>query len=302
MAQSGLVAEQLRALAPDAHVEIVPIVTTGDRHVGPLAPVGGKGLFTKELEEALRRREIDLAVHSAKDLPAQMPDDLAMAAIPVREDPRDAIISRVLGGLKTLPAHATVGTGSMRRKAQLLALCPDVNIVPVRGNVETRLGKLFADDQPENRGASPVFDAIILAVAGLNRLSGLLARYGDYVCPLAVEQFVPAAGQGALAIQTRCGDEAIGDLLAQINDPDTCEAVTAERSVLEKVGAGCTSSIGVHIGRPAGGPQCWHGLAMASRADGSDLVRVEFANDSIEALATLLTAALIDAGADKFFE
>jgi hydroxymethylbilane synthase len=336
MAQSGIVAGQLRTLAPDAKIEIVPIVTSGDRHVGALAPVGGKGLFTKELEEALRRREIDLAVHSAKDLAAQMPDDLTLAAIPRREDPRDAIISRFRGGLKTLPAHATVGTASLRRKSQLLALCPDANIVPVRGNIETRLAKLFENrgrenwgrspisgegrsqtenraDSPiskgdrqrgheGNRGASPIFDAIILAVAGLNRLSGQVAQYADYICPLPVEQFVPAAGQGALAIQTRCGDAALCGLLARINDPDSCEAVMAERSVLEKVGAGCTSSIGVHIGRPACQTQCWHGWAMASRADGSDLVRVEFVNDSVEALETLLSAALVDAGADKFFK
>jgi hydroxymethylbilane synthase len=301
MAQSGIVAGQLRALVPRAKVEIVPIVTTGDKQMGLLATIGGKGLFTKELEEALRRGEIDLAVHSAKDLPAQMPDDLAMAAIPRREDPRDALITRFRGGLKTLPAHATVGTSSLRRQSQLLAMYPDVKTMPLRGNIETRLAKLFPDEQ-ENQGPSPILDAIILAVAGMNRLSGQIARYMDYVCPLSVEHFVPAAGQGALAIQTRCGDSAIGELLTQINDPDSCEAVMAERSVLEKVGAGCTSSIGVYIGRRACGPQCWHGWAMASRADGSDLVRVEFINDSTKALGALLGAALIDAGADKFFK
>jgi hydroxymethylbilane synthase len=316
MAQSGIVAGQLRTLAPDAKIEIVPIVTSGDRHVGALAPVGGKGLFTKELEEALRRREIDLAVHSAKDLAAQMPDDLTLAAIPRREDPRDAIISRFRGGLKTLPAHATVGTASLRRKTRLAKLFENRGREnwgrsPISGEgrsqTENRADSPISKGDRQrghegNRGASPIFDAIILAVAGLNRLSGQVAQYADYICPLPVEQFVPAAGQGALAIQTRCGDAALCGLLARINDPDSCEAVMAERSVLEKVGAGCTSSIGVHIGRPACQTQCWHGWAMASRADGSDLVRVEFVNDSVEALETLLSAALVDAGADKFFK
>ncbi|MFY9268673.1 MAG: hydroxymethylbilane synthase [Candidatus Manganitrophaceae bacterium] len=207
-------------------VEIIKIKTTGDKILDvPLAKVGGKGLFVKEIEEALLRGEIDLAVHSMKDVPSQLPESLHLAAIPKREDPRDALISR--GGLRLadLPSVAKIGTSSLRRQAQLWAARPDLKFAMLRGNLDTRLRKLTEGE----------FDAIILAAAGLHRL-GWSDRIIEY---LSTEVSLPAIGQGALGIECRREDREVNAQIAFLNDPETACTVTAERALLHRLEGGC---------------------------------------------------------------
>jgi hydroxymethylbilane synthase len=211
--------------------EIVPLTTTGDelRDVS-LAKVGGKGLFVKEIEEALLDGRADVAVHSAKDLPGESPPELVLAAFPERADPRDALVSR-FPRLGDLPRGARVGTGSARRSAQLLCVRPDLEIAPLRGNVPTRLAKL--DRLP--------LDAVVLACAGLDRL-GLADRIAERIDPL---RLVPAVGQGALAIQARHGDP-LAAALSALTDPDTETRVAAERACQSRLGADCNAALGAH--------------------------------------------------------
>ena len=228
--QTNWVVEKLRRLHPGLVVEIVPIKTEGDRVLdAPLPQLGGKGIFVGEIENALLRGEIDLAVHSLKDLPTEQPAGLAIAAIPEREDARDALVSRLGLPLAQLPRGAAIGTSSLRRSAQLLAARPDLRIGNLRGNLDTRLRKAVTD-----------FDAIAVAVAGLLRL-GMAGRI-DEVLP--VDVCTPAVGQGALAVETRAGDrEAIG-LVAPLEDPTTRAAVAAERAFLHRLGGGCHVPVG----------------------------------------------------------
>ena len=226
--QAHWVAERLAGLGEKCRIEVIR--TTGDKITDvALSLVGTKGLFTKEIEEALLEGRADLAVHSLKDLPTVLPGGLALAAIPAREDPRDAVIGRALADL---PKRSVVGTSSLRRAAQLRVLRPDLAVKDVRGNVDTRLRKL--DDGQ--------FDAIVLAAAGVKRL-GLADRVAEY---LPVDRMVPAVGQGALAIETR--DEASDAVTAcrQLNDAATRAAVTAERALLAALGGGCQVPIGAH--------------------------------------------------------
>lgn len=276
MAQSRLVADALRRVHGDVRVELVPIVTGGDRCCGPLAAVGGKGLFTAELEDALRSGAIDLAVHSAKDLPVDMPDEFVIAAVPERADPRDAIISRC-GGLENLPTCARVGTGSIRRRAQLLAVRSDLEIVPIRGNVETRLAKVLDDDKRQ-------VDATVLAMAGLKR-SGLLETHADKIDVLNLRSFIPAAGQGALVVQAAGQNTEVIALAGKLNDPISHQALEAERLVVRKLGADCHSCVAVHV-FPDGGS--WNGLAMAGRADGSEIITAEAQNADARTVAEIL--------------
>jgi hydroxymethylbilane synthase len=215
------------------HVEIEIIKTTGDRlQEVTFAEVGSKGMFTKEIEEALAEGRVDLAVHSLKDLPTELPAPFTLAATPPRIDPRDAFVSVNYASLAELPQGARVGTSSQRRRAQLKALRPDIATIEFRGNVDTRLRKL----------AEGNVDAILLAAAGLERLGKtdwLRERLGP-------NDFCPAAGQGALAIETRKDDAATLDAIAFLNDPDTSFAVTAERAALAALGGGCQVPIGVH--------------------------------------------------------
>lgn len=214
-------------------VEIVKIKTTGDKILDvPLAKVGGKGLFVKEIEEALMQGEIDLAVHSMKDMPSQIPGPLHLAAIPRREDPRDAVISRQKVRLADLPSGAKIGTSSLRRQAQLWAFRPDLQIVSLRGNLESRVRKL-------NDG---LFDAIILAAAGLHRL-GWEDRITEY---LSVEMSLPAIGQGALAVECRRRDSRVNDAISFLNDPETASTVSAERAMLIRLEGGCQVPIAGH--------------------------------------------------------
>jgi len=232
LAQAHQVADKLRAahgLTPE-QCEIVVIKTTGDRVTDrPLIEAGGKGLFTKELEEALFARDIDLAVHSMKDVPAIVPAGLAIVAILEREDPRDAFVSLKYASLAELPAGAVIGTSSPRRGAQALRVRPDLNVVDFRGNVETRLRKL----------ADGVADATFLACAGLNRLG--LARHITAAMDTGV--MLPAVAQGAIGIEIRADDENTARLLAPLNHAPTAICVTAERAYLTQLEGSCRTPI-----------------------------------------------------------
>jgi len=233
LAQAHEVRSRLAAAAnlDPERIEITVIRTTGDAiQDRPLADAGGKGLFTKEIEEALISGAIDLAVHSSKDVPTVLPAGLMLAGFLPREDARDAFISRKAKTLRDLPAGAVVGTASLRRQALVRRARPDLNVVSLRGNVETRLRKLEAGE----------VDATLLAVAGLKRL-GLLAAATGILDP---EEFVPAVGQGAIGLETRADDAATRALVATIAEPDTATALAAERAFLEVLDGSCRTPIG----------------------------------------------------------
>lgn len=240
LAQTELVRAGLAAkLGVDASaLEIVPITTTGDTiQDRRLIEAGGKGLFTKELDEALLDGRIDLAVHSLKDLPTRLPDGIALACVPEREDPRDAFVSLSAKSLSDLPAGANVGTASLRRQAQTLFARPDVGVVTLRGNVDTRLRKLEADEA----------DATFLALAGLKRL-GLQNRAASIVDP---QDMPPAACQGALAITTRADDKRVRDTLTSYESANARIEIEAERAFLEALDGSCRTAIGA-LGRVSG--------------------------------------------------
>ena len=230
MWQTNFVAEQIRKFFPDASIEIVKISTKGDRVLdSPLSKIGGKGLFTKEIEHALLNHEVDLAVHSLKDLPTKMPAGLILGAVTTREDPRDAFVSKKFSSFEKLPTGAKIGTSSLRRRAQIQHLRPDLIVENLRGNVQTRLKKL---DE---------FDAIILAVAGLKRL-----ELEDRITEIfAVEKILPAVGQGAIAIEIRNDDPRIQNMIEPLNDVETFIETSAERAFLDRVGGSCQVPIGV---------------------------------------------------------
>ena len=228
--QAEFVAAELKKFFPTLEVELVKIHTTGDKILdAPLAKIGGKGLFTKEIEIQMARGEIDAAVHSLKDVPTELPVGFRIAAITRRDQPFDAFVSNKFSSFAELPSGATVGTSSLRRAAQILALRPDLTIKNLRGNVETRLRKLDAGE----------FDAIILAAAGLERL-GYSSRIGELLTAI-----IPAADQGALAIEIRDGDEKISRIVQQLNDNQTCAAIEVEREFLREVGGSCQIPVGV---------------------------------------------------------
>ena len=230
--QANWVKSELEKRYPGMEVELVKIKTMGDKILDvPLAQVGGKGLFVKEIEEAMLRGEIDIAVHSMKDVPTEFPEGLGLYCITEREDPRDAVISRGVA-FADLPQGARVGTSALRRQAQLLKVRPDLEMVVIRGNVETRIKKL----ETEN------LDAVILAAAGLKRL-GFTDVVSEY---LPVELSLPAFGQGALGIECRLDDETITQTIAFFNHPDTAHAVRAERALLWRCEGGCQVPIAAH--------------------------------------------------------
>jgi hydroxymethylbilane synthase len=227
------------AVAPEA-IEIVVIRTTGDAiQDRPLSEVGGKGLFTKEIEEALLGNRIDLAVHSAKDMPTVSQPGLTLAACLEREDPRDVFISRKAKSLMDLPRGATMGTASLRRQAITLAARPDLRVVPLRGNVETRLRKLDSGE----------FDGTLLAMAGLKRLG--LTAHATHV--MSVEEFLPAVAQGAIGLEAREADTRTRDMLARVDHADTSIAVSCERAFLAELDGSCKTPIAGLIARPDGG-------------------------------------------------
>jgi len=255
LAQANMVRAALaraHGVAEDA-IEITVIRTTGDTiQDRPLSDVGGKGLFTKEIEQALIDGTVDLAVHSAKDMVTVLPAGLVLAACLPREDARDVLVSRAAKSIAELPQGATVGTASLRRQAQLKMLRPDLAVVPLRGNVETRLKKI----------AEGVADATILALAGLKRLG--LERAAAAV--LEPDAFLPAVGQGAIGLETRANDDTTRQLIAPINDPATLTAVTAERAFLAVLDGSCKTPIAGHA-RIAGAALSFRGLI--AKPDGS---------------------------------
>jgi hydroxymethylbilane synthase len=271
LAQAREVRDRLAAacgVTPE-RIEIKTIRTTGDAISDrPLAEVGGKGLFTKEIEEALAAGAIDLAVHSSKDMPTALPDGLVLSAFLPREDARDAFIGREAKSLSELRHSAVVGTASLRRQALLKHLRPDLVIVPLRGNVETRLRKL------ETEG----IDATVLAVAGLKRL-GLLAAA---TALFEIEEFLPAVAQGAIGLETRIDDVTTAALVAAVNDPDTATAVTAERAFLAELDGSCRTPIAGHA-RLRGGTV--HLRGMIAKTDGSEAVEVSRAGNPADAAA-----------------
>ncbi len=233
MAQSGQVADAVSQVT-GRPVELVEITTYGDVSREHLAQIGGTGVFVAALREALARGEVDFAVHSLKDLPTTQPDELVVAAIPEREDPRDVIIARDALKLTDLPRGARIGTGSPRRMAQLNAYARshgmDIETVPIRGNVDTRIGYVTKGD----------LDAVVLAAAGLNRVG----RSDEVTDFLSVDTVLPAPGQGALAVETTADNAELIAALAQLDDPLTRAAVTAERSLLAALEAGCSAPVG----------------------------------------------------------
>jgi hydroxymethylbilane synthase len=221
-----MVAHAIRGFFPDLDVEILPRKTRGDDpRRTPSGGMGVKGLFVKEIEDALLTKEADLAVHSAKDLPATLPEGLILGAVPRRETPFDAFISLTEGGILDLPPDATVGTSSLRRKAQLLALRGDLKIVPIRGNVDTRMERVAVGD----------YDATILAASGLRRLKG--ENYP--IRPIPPDELLPAPGQGILALEYREGDQWVADTIAPLNHIASEIALAAERAFMLSLGAGC---------------------------------------------------------------
>jgi hydroxymethylbilane synthase len=228
--QTELVLDALREVHPGLEIEVREIRTEGDRSDAPLSAIGGQGVFVKEIEAALLRKEIEFAVHSLKDLPPELPEGLVIAAIPERGDPRDALVTRDGAKLADLPDGAKIGTGSARRAVQLGALRPDVEPVDIRGNVETRIRKV---DEGQYEGA-------VLAVAGLERL-GLLDRASQI---FSIEEMVPAVGQGALAVEARSDDDGTIARLKAIEDDDSRRGCEAERAFLAEIGAGCRLPVG----------------------------------------------------------
>jgi hydroxymethylbilane synthase len=264
-------------------VAIDVIKTTGDKITDvALAKVGTKGMFTKEIEEALHEGRVDLAVHSLKDLPTELPAGFMLAAIPVREDPRDVFLSVNYYRIEDLPVRARVGTSSLRRQAQLGALRSDLEIIPLRGNVDTRLRKLHSGE----------FDAIILAAAGITRL-GLTSAVREYIAP---EQMCPAAGQGALAIETRADDVQTCAALKFLDHPQTRSAVECERAALNALGGGCQVPIGAYAEPAQGGLRL---RAVVASPDGSEIVREQKTGSDPNRLGQEVGRALLARGAQR---
>jgi hydroxymethylbilane synthase len=283
LAQARQVRAALQELHADLTVELVPITTAGDRLRGSLADRGGKGLFTVELEEALGSGRLDLAVHSLKDLPERLPPGLKIAAFPERADPRDVLITTAACGLAELPAGSVVLTGALRRQAQLLHLRPDLRVEPVRGNVETRLRRW------RESGAA----AIVLAAAGLDRL-GL----GEVPAqPFDPQDFVPAPGQGTLAVQVRAGSAA--EVYCRgLDHPPTARAAAAERGVVGALGGDCALPLAAWA-RPAGSGAALRLTGLVATPDGRRLARAEVEGLDPAALAGDCAAALRAEGADE---
>ena len=286
--QANYVKDRLQQLYPDLTIELVPMVTKGDVILdSPLAKIGGKGLFVKELENALLNKEADIAVHSMKDVPMQFPEGLGLAVICQREDPRDAFVSHSYRTFAELPQGAVVGTSSLRRQCQLKALRPDLDIRSLRGNVGTRLSKLDNGD----------YDAIILASAGLIRL-GLADRIASFI---DVEQSLPAAGQGAVGIECRTDDAQVQALLAPLVDTETTYCVLAERAMNNHLQGGCQVPIGGYAVLQQG--QLYL-RALVGDIDGSRIIRAEgkSAVENAEILGVKIAEQLLAQGADKILQ
>ena len=280
--QAEYVKRRLEEKYPELSVALKKMTTKGDQILdAPLAKIGGKGLFTKELEDAMLEGEVDIAVHSLKDMPTEVPSGLIISAITKRFDVGDAIVSSKYEALADLPKGAKVGTSSLRRKAQLLHERSDLDIHDLRGNVGTRLDKLESEN----------FDAVILAVAGLKRLG-----FGDRITEVIDQKIMlPAVGQGALAIETREDDKAIRARIDFLNDPSTVTAAKAERAFLSRVQGGCQVPVGVYATEVKAG---LHVEAVIASLDGMRLYRagIDGAREEAEHLGTKLAEKLLDDG------
>jgi len=294
LTQTGQVIDQLKSICEkhgfDYSFEIKKIVTKGDQILNvTLSKVGGKGLFVKEIEQALMDGEIDLAVHSMKDMPYQLPEGLMNGAIPKRVDPRDCLVMRSGSSLSDLPEGARVGTSSLRRSCQLQAARPDLKLESIRGNIDSRIRKL------ETEG----LDAVVLAAAGLKRM-GWEDRISAFLPP---DLCIPAVGQGALGIECRESDEGVKELLSLLNDPQTELTVRAERSFLGTLNGGCQVPIGAHAVLVDGGAEQSEALleltGIVGTPDGEVLLKEVKRGADPEQLGREVAEALISRGADR---
>ena len=284
--QAEYVKARLEQAHPGLKVSLVPMVSRGDKLLdAPLAKIGGKGLFVKELETALLENEADIAVHSMKDVPMDFPEGLGLVCICEREDPRDAFVSNTYDSLDALPPGSVVGTSSLRRQAQLLARRPDLKIHFLRGNVNTRLAKLDAGE----------YDAIILAAAGLIRL-GFEARIR---ASISVDDSLPAGGQGAVGIECRTADAEIHALLAPLHHAETAARVTAERALNKRLNGGCQVPIACYALRE--GEQLWL-RGLVGQPDGGLLLRAEGRGSDAEALGVQVAEQLLAQGAEAILK
>lgn len=286
--QSTWVKEQIEKHNPGTKVELVKIITKGDKILdAPLAKVGGKGLFVKELEDALLDGRADLAVHSMKDVPAELPEGLHLGVVTERENPVDAFISRKYKSLTDLPQGATVGTSSLRRKSQLACQRPDLVIVDLRGNLDTRLRKL---DEGQ-------FDAIVVATAGLNRL-GMADRITSFFTP---ELMLPAIGQGALGLELRKDDQDLLDGISFLNHPSTATAVTAERAFLLRLEGGCQVPIG---GYATADEKSVSLTGLIASVDGRQILkdRISGPAEAAEKIGTELAQKLLEMGGRQILD
>jgi hydroxymethylbilane synthase len=286
--QAEWLQSELRQLDPSLSICVKRIKTTGDRILdSALATIGGKGLFVKEIEEALVRGDIDIAVHSMKDVPTEMPRGLEILAIPKREDPRDVFISRNGDSLEQMPTGARIGTSSLRRQAQLLSYRPDFKIVMLRGNVDTRLRKLEAGE----------YDGIVLAAAGLRRL-GMQDRITEY---LSSDICLPAISQGALGLEGRSDDVFVRQMISPLEDASSRIAVSAERAFLQRLEGGCQVPIAAHA-TISGDRLMLSGLIAA--VDGSRVLRGEVAGGTSEAcpLGAQLADQLLSQGGNEILK
>jgi hydroxymethylbilane synthase len=286
LTQSQLVADALSG-ASGVPVELVHVSTYGDRSTEAIAQLGGTGVFVSALRDALHAGTVDLAVHSFKDLPTAPTPGLTVAAVPAREDPRDVLVARDGLTLGELPPGARIGTGAPRRMAQLRALGLGLEVVPIRGNVDTRMGKVTSGE----------LDAVVLARAGLARL-GRMSAVTEVLDPI---QVLPAPAQGALAVECRSDDTRVVELLAALDDPAARACVAAERSVLAALEAGCSAPVAAHaelVEAEDGTAEVWL-RASVTAIDGSDAVRDSISGPAVEAesLGRRLAAELLDRGA-----
>jgi hydroxymethylbilane synthase len=282
LTQTGEVLERLKLLADPISAVMVEIKSTGD--VMPETPLAklSKGIFIKELEVALLEGRIDMAVHSLKDLPVEIPDDLSVVVVCLRQDPRDVLVSKADCSLAEMKSGAVVGTSSQRRMVQLRALREDLQVEPIRGNVETRLDKALGQD----------YDGVVVAAAGVARL-GLEGRISQYFEP---QKMVPEPGQGALAVEIRSEDKGLLEILAQIEDTQTSIAVAAERAFVEEIGGGCKVPIAAYASVER---EILHMVGMVASEDGSQMVKESLestAGDPREA-GNLLARKLLSLGA-----
>ena len=285
--QAESVRDQLVSLNPELEFEIVKVSTTGDQNTDiSLEQLGGEGVFVKELEDSLLRGEIDLAVHSLKDMLTTIPDGLRLAAVPQRVDPRDVLLSSS-GRLSELPPKARIGTGSQRRAVQLMALRSDLEVCGLRGNIDTRIRKAFSSE----------IDGVVMAAAALIRLD-MRDKITEY---LSVEDFVPAVGQGALGIEIRANDAHTYEIVIPLNHELSWQCVTAERAFLRAMGGGCRSPIAA-LGTVENGTLCLNGIV--ANAGGSKILRsgIEGSASVSEKIGEELAARMIGMGANELIQ